>query len=822
MLATATRAELRPHGFHALPQSLPLVEVMECLAPSWIPGWVEDLIEDNPWTAYSLAPLWRAGLCRRPESDSVILAYYDSHRSREFAEHPEFLERDVWRFFEVEGGGELSLAAHDKYCRPGERWSERLQDLARAGKLDRTRLLDASIDALERDFGQFRAGWYSRLHDALSPSLQEQAERCERYLHLLGSSVPPTVALALKALTALDKAGEVPVDDLLLAIPPALLARQKSAATAALKLLASTARRAPARAAEIATVALTALVSESADVQQMALDLVDRLGATRLPEVQAALAGHRDGVAPSLRARLSAMIPGSEEAAGGELPEEPDSGPVAAAFAPLVPAASFEEALSACLAVLEDPRNPLAVERAVDGVSRFGPAGAEAPDRLSPLAKRAGQIFAAARDQKIRQSLAALGRAWCGDGLPGELVREARSSQGLWFPEHILPATFLERCDEIIVRVRSGHALPLLSLPSDTSGEVGPADLLDRLERYRQAGVDPGTVDLALALTRLGRDGRASQRDRVDTGDASGRAIAFALGADGVVPEDGPVWASAWLARSDDGESPWPSSEAEPDGGTAAQYDLQVEKTVSGAHSWCQPAALITPPLRNPDRKRPASLLHQRNGHGWRGGEAVGCAPADFAWASLVRPGDPEAFLANAINALDPDQKLADHPCIAYLDAFDRLRGEAGPMACAVLAFFLASEDKALVAQMQDKLARLIDGRLIATDRLASAILPFMLVGTFPSMRWTRALAAVAGAGARHRAFVRDVIAGLMTFEPALAPRDIGGMIELLYELQVAAGAPFGDAPAIACLSRLDGGGKAAKYSKRLLALRPD
>ena len=32
-------------------------------------------------------------------------------------------------------------------------------------------MLDASLDALNRGFSQFRAGWYSRLHEALKPQL---------------------------------------------------------------------------------------------------------------------------------------------------------------------------------------------------------------------------------------------------------------------------------------------------------------------------------------------------------------------------------------------------------------------------------------------------------------------------------------------------------------------------------------------------------------------------------------------------------------------------------------------------------------------------
>ncbi|HWT11720.1 MAG TPA: DUF6493 family protein [Allosphingosinicella sp.] len=824
MLATATRAELKQYRFHVIPRSPPIVEVMGALAPSWIDGWVEDLVEGNPPSACDVAPLWRSGLCRRPESDALILAYYNTFRRPGFTDHPEVWDEHVWRFFEVEGGGELSLATHDKYCKQPKTWSDALLEQAEAGRLDRSRLLDASLDALERDFGQFRAGWYSRFHSALEPSLEEQAARVDRYLRLLASAVPPTVSLAVKTLKALDKAGKVPVDDLLASVTPALLARQKSASTAALQLLAAAAKRAPARAPEIAGTGLSALVSEAPEVQGLALDLVERVGATGLPVVQAALAEHREVVAPSVRARLAGMARDPVRATAAE-PRDEAGEADAASFRPIFPAASLDEALAAFLEVLEDPRDPLAVERAMDGVSRFGATCSPGSTELSPLAKRARQIFGTAGYQKVKMALAACGRAWCGEGMPGELVRSALADFGVaGISGEILAATFLERCDEVMARVRLGQALPLLSLPSDTSGQVAPGDLVDRLEQYRAAGTVPGSVDAALALTRLGREGRALHRGRVDVSDDIGKAIAFALGAGTAASDQSPVWAAAWLARSAEEEKPetlWPFADREPDAGASPEYRLIVERDEAGGYPWCRPGVLTVPELRRPDRRMPASLLHHRSRRGW-GVSVLGCShvPADIAWASLVRPGDPEAFLANAISSLDSTERVSDPPCLAYLDAFDRLIGEPGPIARATLAYYLAAEDKAVCAMAVDKLTRLAGERRIPAARFATAILPFMLVGVFPSMRWTRGLAAVAATGPSYRAFVRDVLAGLMRFYSAQAPRDIGGMLELLYELQVDCRTPFDDGPAIACLESADLGGKAAKFSKKLLALQ--
>ncbi|MEO0905876.1 MAG: DUF6493 family protein, partial [Pseudomonadota bacterium] len=163
-------------------------------------------VEQNPHAIGNAAPLWQDGLARRPESDGIILGYYGIWHERWGVDEEVLLSRDVWRFFEVEGGGEFSLANHDKFAKQGTpTWSDRLIGYAEAGKLDRQRLLDASLDALERDFGQYRAGWYSRFHTALAPTKEEISARAGRYLGLLSSSVPPTVSFALKFVQAADK-----------------------------------------------------------------------------------------------------------------------------------------------------------------------------------------------------------------------------------------------------------------------------------------------------------------------------------------------------------------------------------------------------------------------------------------------------------------------------------------------------------------------------------------------------------------------------------------------------------------------------------------
>src|SRR5262249_1057439 len=156
----------------------------------------------------------KAGLCGKPVTERYVLgmivglcAFHENKTTVYDAllADKDLLADDAWRLFEVEGDKELTLAARDKYSPGDNTWTYALLRLANEEKLPRARLLDASLDALKRDFAQFHAGWFSQFHEALEPNLSERAERCERYLGLLGSRIPPTVSFALKSLQILEK-----------------------------------------------------------------------------------------------------------------------------------------------------------------------------------------------------------------------------------------------------------------------------------------------------------------------------------------------------------------------------------------------------------------------------------------------------------------------------------------------------------------------------------------------------------------------------------------------------------------------------------------
>lgn len=820
LLATATPSEMKARGHFLYPRAITLVEVMQALRPGWLDDWVNRQIEESPFFVGQMVPLWQAGLCRRPDSDAFILGYYAHHRGTALAhDTPEFLHGDVWRFFEVEGGGEFSLAAHDKYSTEALQWSNILLKKAQAGTLPRDRLLDASLSALERDFGQFRAGWYSRFHTALDPDLDEQTARADRYLGLLRSSVPPTVSMALKTLKALDKAGRLEPERLLANLETALQGRHKATVVGALQLLGSAAQRAPDLGPRIALLATGALISEHGDVQKRALDLIEKHGNPGDPALQQALRAHAETLVPSMLHRISELL--------GE--EGDNSAPVdgGAALAPAIAGAietvhTPEAALALFLEVLESARDPLAIERAFDGLSRFGAALCDRPDNLSPLAKRSRQLLDRGGDVKVRTVLAATGQALCGATSVGEVLKQSLPQDTY---ESVLPESFahalLRRADEMLTHIRDGRAVPLLSLPSDTSGQVAPADLVARLNAYHNGGAEPGQTDLELALLRLAPEGRiralAAFTPRTD-GD---QCVAWALGGQGRPAGPVALRVAAWAARAprqrDEGIVA-AVGQPLPDAGIPARFTLDVGTRTSGEYTWHDLTLTVEPAASTDGKVYLSSLFHWPQRNRWGGETPCGYTFEDIAWSALVWPGNPEPFCAQAILQLDTDQKLTDHPLLACLEPFFRPGPAPGPMACAMLAYFLASTDKSLTQTTVDAIAAQVAAGGLNSAGFARALRPFLHNPALPTARWTRALSDLSALAPEAAGFVRETISAVLDFPADDAPRDLGGLLELLYELCVAAKTPP-DAAAIACLGQLKGGGKTGKFAARLVAM---
>lgn len=841
VIATATPGELKKLGWRVIPDEGFLVEVIRALQPEWTNQWVQDLSESEPRMYHNIRLLYDAGLCEKPSGDGYILGMIEGlpgwriapsslwDKETPLAERirktPDIRDEDVWRLFEVEGGGDLSLSSFDKYV-GGKKtggWTGALVELSEDGTLSRDRLLDESLNALGRDFAQFRAGWFSRFHDALAPTLDERVARRNQYLRLLGSSIPPTVSFALKAVLQLDKANELPPSDVMQCIEPVLHARAKGTVTSGLKLIADAVKRDPGMSRDACKLAATALIHEAADVQKKALDLIESLGGTDDPDVVAALSDYADGVAPSLMNRLSEMLGDTGDSpeideTGGELVKE--------VISDIDPIVSLDELIAEFLRVLEDASQPLQIERVLDGLARFGAQQPQDFNKLvGPLRKRSAAIIKRLPDDQLQYQIARLAYAFASsekllyeDSFRYPNADIAPYSQHRERERRSFEDTFLGRNIDILNLVRSGHQLPILSAPTDSRGFVAAEALLSRYSAYKSVRVAPGPTDTALALMRLSPDDRDDALKALDPADEYERAFAFALGAEMSSGKTKWLWVAAAAARLPYVDEPTIAKKhgsGYPDAGINARYSIAFEKMKY--FTWL--LMRVEPKIEG---KVPPTFLttmfHLTSAGDNSYGAVCGYHVNMIRWCSTIWPLNQEPFFSQGVLVFDHSQRLANSPYAGFLEPMLRSHTAIGQMGSVLLALGLASSDPAVKSVALEAAITSIEDERLDLEALRQAFVALIPSGHAPVGRWTKSLTELSRISTKHATVVRDILEGSLRHDPTNPPRDIGGLIELLFELSVSLDSPVSDARALDYLRGVKGGGKLKRFAGELIA----
>lgn len=450
----------------------------------------DGLIERPDSTAYTCALVSAAGMgARYWHEDSVY---------EELIADKGLIHEDVWQIFEVDASRELVSAhvyeqneQHTLGKPVGNRWLYALTRLTQEGRLDRQRLLDASLAALQRDFRASSVGWYAKLHEALEPTYEEREARIETYLALLASPVRSVVKEGVTALKELDPAPE----QLARAAAPALTLPQKGLALDLLRLLGRAAERDPAVLGTVAE----ALAHERTDVQERALALLEQ---HRDSIDRAVLLGYVDAVSPTLRPRLEALTGVAVTAPAQEpletrAPAQPRLTPGRAVRGgePIAPVATVDDLIELAAALLEDQGMDDDAERFLDGVSRLGAEQEPGFDRKTgALAKRAEEVtefHPAVIGIGGSEIVARVVLAWTRGAAPPKRTT------------HDLIGFLGARAAEVARRVRSGgKPRALLAFPTSSGGWIDPAVLDERRARHGTFRNRPDAADLQQALLR--------------------------------------------------------------------------------------------------------------------------------------------------------------------------------------------------------------------------------------------------------------------------------------------------------------------------------
>lgn len=835
LYATANLTDIkRTDGFRS-PEFETLKRIITLFKPTWLDAWAEWLLEDSPWQFRLIHPLVVGGYCQKPQTDAYIFGMIDTlvyhHGSHEtlferIVACPDILQTDVWRLFEIEGGGEFSLAAKDKYANGV--WANTLKALSDQGHLSRSRLLDACLNTLEQDFAQFRASWFSRFFTSLEPTLDELASRANSLMLLLGSQIPPTVSFALKNLNILEKKQLLDVEVFLTHVEAPLQANTKATIMLALRILTSLAKRHSNKAAQIALHSAGAIIFDNGDVQKKVFDIIDKYGIHGDQALMNTLQLNVDFVVPSLKNRLEPWL--GSDAIEDEIDD--DVGPQVTderqnRYQEITPIKSFETLIVEFSQLLESPNDPIQIERVLDALSRLGRIK---PDNsivlLAPLKKRALQLEQRSSVEGVARYLAMLAVSYTSETnlfkvLYSKIVKE-RSPQ--------FDDVFFARLYFLVEGIlRGGEGCSLISAPTHGRGFINPNVLALRARQMAAQNADFSSIDKALAIMRID----TSILNEAQTANVVGElcaiscefslACAYALGADVAIGGAQALWIAAACTNTPNATDKrlvekfgklGPNAGVQPDYQPWVEvrktdnycfYDLKVEKSVP------VPASIAIDQI---------GLLFHRVGRGnYYDNAHFDSDEALVKWGSTLWPANLEPYFCCGACEIDITWAEAQWHVQSFFEPLLDSAVPLKPMALLLIVAGLSSKEPGQKGIAMDIVIMSIDDGRMDINKLAGQMSVLMTTGIITVSRWTKILKEISTVSNRHGKAMRLLIQSLFRFNPEDSPRELGGLIELLYELSVASKTKVTDTQAIEFFTVNNKGGKQAKFAKKLLAL---
>lgn len=402
----------------------------------------------------------------------------------------ELLDEVFWRIFEVEGGGEVSLANVDRFSRTDATWRSTILDLLSDGTIDRGRVIAEVTAGLNRDWSTYRVRWFRDMYTALELTDEEKAAQQGELLLALGSTVSQTVTFAVKELATLQKKGLLDSPGFLDSCGPAL-GGTKSAATTVLRMLDRISTDTGTDAGSdtgadpdsIAERIAEALANPSDDVQRKAATMLTSRG--------------RDDLLVRDADLLSAVV------AAEVLPD--------ISTGPDVPATTA--ASSTTIARKQpEPLIPWTDEDAPQRLQAMflgDPDPAEFECALTWLVAASDLTAVKKTWRKIRQVGERMFRWQPAPRFFATAFRDEASLAELREQHHWESTTLTGRLEEIVQVItdndQAGDAASrvLLATPTDTSGVLAPGDFRARWATLQATRLTPLPEDLDLALHRV-------------------------------------------------------------------------------------------------------------------------------------------------------------------------------------------------------------------------------------------------------------------------------------------------------------------------------
>jgi hypothetical protein len=858
--------------------------------PDWLDDWITyQLGQQFGILQFPMLRGWiKAGLCRKPEHDRYYemfaghlmrtMEFEGNERlpappiSQQLLDDPDLLD-DVWGLFRVETiafntNSWISAHAVGEY----ESWPQALLKLSQSGKLDRARLLDASLDGLTHDVKQNQLSGVHKFHRALDPTPDEMRDRQSVYLSLLCHRTGHVAKFALDMAAKLHQIGALDCETFFREAPAVFLQPVKGNAIAALKLTGRLLKKRPETLEQALPIIQEALRSDSVEVQTLALDLIET-HLSRFSSAQLAdLSSQGQLILPAARARFGEILSVPRKSAGGSeeantvailngvsyapAPSRFGEFPILPTVESLTPIATLDELIGAVSHAVEHVDSADEIERIIDGVSRLcGERPADFEARVAPLRHRLQQGGGTSHRGLMTGwnegalALIDLVRTW----LSGTLVCTPPSPYSRSAIDAFVPMQTLLRA--VAQRVAQGRGQQLLSAPTHQNGWIDPDIWLARLIEAQRSGSVIEPLDLSYSLLRLAPDGRVDARKRcVELSGWLQRVASFVLGGDDrPMAEDKrhhALWISA--ARARDPKADWGAllaplnlEDAWSDSQRPTTYAWRAftEARKNAAAEWKEQRFILERKPADPSpeahpqamRRGIAAMLTGSVQVQWKDVPTAALSHTskgeqrwmyDYSsiwvsqWLSHLWPQNAAPAFAAAADRLalrlDADASNLE-PGAGYLECLFQKNRAWGEMGHLALLFGLAGKDADARGLAIDALVQGIEGAQFDPALFAPVLVKFAQSGWMKPTRVAQSLQQVARVSPWHALAVSEALQNALSGLDMRA-QNMFAIVEVLLECQITIGRPL-RADAAAALAELKGEGKLVKAARQLLTL---
>lgn len=824
VICTAEGSELLELNWKTVPDECFEDDLLKSLRPPGLSVLGDIILDKHPRHIYLLRKQFKDGLIPKPQSElyyQSLMGWRDHKLSLKelLLDNKDVLEEDLWHFFEIEGNGELSLAAVDKYSAPNQSWTEALCDLAQEGLIDRQKLLDASLSALSRGFAQFRATWHSSLHEKLEPTVQERSARLAQYGDLMANPVPTVASFALKAIESIDKHSGLPVDFVKQNLPAAMSSQTKSNAASAISILQRAVKKDKAFALTAAEIMCEGLYNPAPEIQEKVLDFLEKnLTDTQLSTLK--LERFCDSAAASTKGHLNSLIkkqtpsgssttkpkaattsadkqaPSAKETAPSqesqELPQaltasiyqhQTDSNNgwplnLSASVAPILSAAQLIERASYCL---ENCNEVEEIENVLNGISSIDCRNnSEFAALAKPLTKRAKTII----DKKSYKSaahgfFAAMLWSWLTGDIdyfvtldPAKQTDETLSGINRWVSA--FESLLYQRMLVTLQRLHVGTFLPLPGSPTNKGGWLDASVFLSRCKTWQESKKTIEPIELVFVLIRIPE----AQRQTVATSGVCPEVLKLAIESIGAPDKN------------------------------VLQKALQVFKNQE-------------PLVVQIAREVPLPLAERKL---WRDVVFESTQHLDvIRWQAISAPAMRESFLERAIKPALGQITYADVSVRALRGYFEVLCESGAPLgeyAYSLLTIGLFLSDPEISGLSVDALILAIDEKRLEIAKLAKQVISLLFGEYGKHERLARSLKELARVSDLHRNAVIQLQQSVLRRSDIPAKNEIWAVLELLHELLMETEAKVTDSSAREYLETINKGtSKTNKLAAKLLAL---